>query len=229
MVVEGPQISLVPQSTTTVVTFQGPVQVGDTAVFVPSLSDSGDDIDCASPPSGSVRALVETGGGAQFTFDTLGRYVLCYRFNFLEWGGSVAGARTFELFADIRLGVVTLDTALASPLGTAVGCETIVRVPGGGFTSLGVDMPAPRCCFGEGCSLWSVAAEIGATMLACTIPGGSEITSVSPGLSIEFGALLSYPVLDSFTVYDMSMARLDLPSPRAGSYNLATDLQARCL
>ena len=52
---------------------------------------------------------------------------------------------------------------------------------------------------------------------------------MSPGLSIEFGALLSYPVLDTFTVYDMSMARLDLPSPRAGSYNLATDLQARCL
>jgi hypothetical protein len=60
-------------------------------------------------------------------------------------------------------------------------------------------------------------------MLTCKITG-SNVTSVS-SLSIEFESLLSYPVLDIFTVYDMGMARLDLPSPFAGSYNLATNLQ----
>ena len=225
MVVTGPRVSLVPKSKTSFVIFQGPVQVGDTAVFVPSASGSGDDIDCENRPPGSVRALVETGAGAQFTFDTLGRYVLCYRFNFLEWDEAdrPAGRGGFALYADIRLGVIALETSLALPLGTATGCETIVRVPGTGFTSLGADMPAPRCCFGDGCSLWSVAAEVGATMLTCKITGGN-VTTVS-SLSIEFGTILSYPVLSTFTVYDMGMARLDLPSPFAGSYNLATNLR----
>jgi len=225
MVVTGPRVSLVPKSKTSFVIFQGPVQVGDTAVFVPSASGSGDDIDCENRPPGSVRALVETGAGAQFTFDTLGRYVLCYRFNFLEWDEAdrPAGRGGFALYADIRLGVIALETSLALPLGTATGCETIVRVPGTGFTSLGPDMPAPRCCFGDSCSLWSVAAEVGATMLTCKITGGN-VTTVS-SLSIEFGTILSYPVLSTFTVYDMGMARLDLPSPFAGSYNLATNLR----
>lgn len=223
MVITGPQISVVPKSISTLVIFEGPVQVGDTAVFVPSLSSSADDIDCENQPSGSVRALVETGAGAQFTFDSVGRYVLCYRFNFLEFDEAVrpAGKSLYTLYADIRLGVVAIDTSLALPHGTATGCESTVRMPGSGFFSLGADMPTPRCCFGDGCSLLGVAAEVQETMLTCKITG--SVTAVS-SLSIEFGSYLSYPVLDTFTIYNMEMATLDLPSPFAGSYNLATEL-----
>ena len=108
---------MVEVGTLATIALEGPAQIGDSVLFVHSLDNN---VDCDDQRTGTVTALVQAGRKAFLSFVTPGRYILCYRFNFLEFDENIRpkSEDSFSLFADIQVAAIRIDYELASPSGT---------------------------------------------------------------------------------------------------------------
>ena len=102
--VDGPLITLVRLGTTEMWFPDAPAQAGDQVAFIASLDEAADaQASCEDAwLSTTIFGVIGRNKGAELTFTRPGRYILCYRFNFLElsYNQRPKALPSFGLYAD---------------------------------------------------------------------------------------------------------------------------------
>ena len=197
---------------------------GDFAKWLPQ-AEGGVSCDGAA----STKLTIVENQAATFRFESVGRHVLCYKWNF---DGLSYPSSAFVAFDDVVAIVVEVSTV--SPVGTAIGCASNLTIHGAGLELLPAGSPL-ACSFGW---LGSTPLTLLSDSLAsCLTPTGGafrrrldESGEVSEQLPLSLrvgegdGLLLEASILEAFEVYDPFHVRIDTASPAGGSYNLPADV-----
>lgn len=180
------------------------------------VNSSGCSTNELDPKTYSTGTLAKN-GEVTFAVATPGVYVMCYQWK--HAAVSHVGVQEFVRLPAIKLLLVDVDEGSILPRGSALDCPTNVTIIGTAFDAL-PDVEI-KCSYGPdgGVLASELPLERNDSFLLCQTPAASLSKAGTVGLYLSFGSVRRLPVLETFSVEDLSTININSALPAGGKYN----------